>query len=352
MTAPSFAGTGAVRAAHRFDEDRLVSWMAANVPGFEGPLRVEQFNGGQSNPTYKLVTPGHRYVLRRKPPGRLLPGAHAVDREAQVIRAVEGADFPVPHVHALCTDEDVIGTWFYVMDMVDGRIFWNAALPGETPAGRAAIYDAMNAAIAHLHSIDPDVIGLGEYGRRGKYIERQVARWSRQYLADDIAGRDPNLDRLIAWLPDHIPADGETTLVHGDFRIDNLIFATDDFEVRAVLDWELSTLGHPLADFAYHLMMYRMPALTIPGLVGSDLATLGIPSEREYVAAYCRRTGRAGIPDLDFYVAFNLFRFATICHGIKARLLRGTAASAEAGRLAADMPALAALAWEQAERAT
>jgi aminoglycoside phosphotransferase (APT) family kinase protein len=280
----------------------------------------------------------------------LLPGAHAVDREAQAIRAVESTGFPVPHIYGLCTDDDVIGTWFYVMDMVDGRIFWNAALPGETPAGRAAIYDAMNATIARLHMIDPVAIGLGDYGRSGKYIERQVARWSRQYLADEIAGRDANMDRLIAWLPNHIPADDETTLVHGDFRIDNLIFAPDAFEVRAVLDWELSTLGHPLADFAYHLMMYRMPALTIPGLADSDLAALGIPSEQDYVAAYCRRAGRAGIPDLDFYVAFNFFRFAAICHGIKARMMRGTAASPEAGRLAADMPVLAALAWQQAER--
>jgi aminoglycoside phosphotransferase (APT) family kinase protein len=350
MTAGTFAGTGAVRDGHRFDEKRLARWMAANVPGFEGPLHVEQFNGGQSNPTYKLVTPGHRYVLRRKPPGTLLPGAHAVDREAQVIRAVEGAGFPVPHIHALCTDDNVIGTWFYVMDMVDGRIFWNAALPGETPAARAAIYDAMNAAMAQLHLIDPKAIGLGEYGRSGKYIERQIARWSRQYLADDIAGRDPNMDRLIAWLPDHIPANDQTALVHGDFRIDNLIFATDTADLRAVLDWELSTLGHPLADFAYHLMMYRMPALTIPGLADNDLASLGIPSERDYVAAYCRRTGRAGIPHLDFYVAFNFFRFAAICHGIKARIMRRTAASPEAGRLAADMPVLASLAWQQAER--
>src|SRR3954447_26649603 len=190
MTAPAFAGTGAVRDAHRFDEERLAQWMAADVPGFAGPLRVEQFNGGQSNPTYKLVTPERRYVLRRKPPGTLLPGAHAVDREARVISAVESTGFPVPHVHGLCADDDVIGTWFYVMDMVHGRIFWNAALPDETPAGRAAIYDAMNATIAQLHRIDPVAIGLGDYGGSGKYIERQVARWSRQYLADEIAGRD------------------------------------------------------------------------------------------------------------------------------------------------------------------
>ena len=350
MTAPSFAGTGAVRAAHRFDENRLARWMETNVPGYVGPLGVEQFNGGQSNPTYKLVTPGRRYVLRRKPPGALLPGAHAVDREAQVLQAVEGTGFPVPHVHALCTDDAVIGSWFYVMDMVEGRIFWNATLPDRTPAERAAIYDAMNATIARLHRIDHRAIGLGNYGRTGNFVERQVTRWSRQYLADDVAGRDPNMDRLIAWLPDHIPAGDETTLVHGDFRIDNIIFAPEADEVRAVLDWELSTLGHPLADFAYHLMMYRMPALTIPGLAGADLPALGIPSEEDYVASYCRRTGRDELPDLDFYVAFNLFRFAAICHGIKARIARGTAASADAGRLAADLPILAALAWQQADR--
>ena len=350
MTAPSFAGTGAVRAAHRFDEGRLARWMETNVPGYEGPLGVEQFNGGQSNPTYKLVTPGRRYVLRRKPPGALLPGAHAVDREAQVLQAVERTGFPVPHVHALCTDDAVIGSWFYVMDMVEGRIFWNATLPDRTPAERAAIYDAMNATIARLHRIDHRAIGLGNYGRTGNFVERQVTRWSRQYLADDVAGRDPNMDRLIAWLPDHIPAGDETTLVHGDFRIDNIIFAPEADEVRAVLDWELSTLGHPLADFAYHLMMYRMPALTIPGLAGADLPALGIPSEEDYVASYCRRTGRDELPDLDFYVAFNLFRFAAICHGIKARIARGTAASVDAGRLAADLPILAALAWQQADR--
>ena len=350
MTAPSFAGTGAVRAAHRFDEGRLARWMETNVPGYEGPLGVEQFNGGQSNPTYKLVTPGRRYVLRRKPPGALLPGAHAVDREAQVLQAVERTGFPVPHVHALCTDDAVIGSWFYVMDMVEGRIFWNATLPDRTPPERTAIYDAMNATIARLHRIDHRAVGLGNYGRTGNFVERQVARWSRQYLADDVAGRDPNMDRLIAWLPDHIPAGDETTLVHGDFRIDNIIFAPEADEVRAVLDWELSTLGHPLADFAYHLMMYRMPALTIPGLAGADLPALGIPSEEDYVASYCRRTGRDELPDLDFYVAFNLFRFAAICHGIKARIARGTAASADAGRLAADLPILAALAWQQAER--
>lgn len=351
MSAPSFAGAGAVRAAHRFDEARLADWMAAHVERFAGPLTVEQFKGGQSNPTYRLSTPTRQYVLRRKPPGTLLPGAHAIEREARVIAAVETTGFPVPHIHALCPDDSVIGTPFYVMAMVEGRIFWDATLPGEAPEARAAIYDAMNAAIARLHRIDPIAIGLGDYGRTGKYLARQIARWSRQYREDAAAGRDPHMDRLIEWLPAHLPASDETSLVHGDFRIDNIVFARDAADISGVLDWELSTLGHPLADFAYHLMMYRMPPLTIAGLAGADLDALGIPNEEDYVAAYCRRTGRSGIPDLDFYLAFNFFRFAAICHGIKGRIARGTAASGEAGRLASDFPVLAKLAWDQAMRA-
>lgn len=348
MSDSSFAGVGEVREAHRFDPARLAEWLAAHIDGFEGPLTVEQFKGGQSNPTYRLSTPTRRYVLRRKPPGALIPGAHAVEREARVIAALETTGFPVPHVYTLCSDESVIGTPFYVMAMVEGRIFWDASLPNETPPVRAEIYDRMNAAIARLHRIDHVAIGLGDYGRTGNYIARQIARWSRQYREDEAAGRDPYMDRLIEWLPAHVPEGDETTLVHGDFRIDNIVFANDVNDVRAVLDWELSTLGHPLVDFAYHLMMYRMPPLTIPGLAGADLTSLGIPSEGEYVAAYCGRTGRNGIPDLDFYLAFNFFRFAAICHGIKGRMARGTATSSEASRLASDLPVLAKLAWDQA----
>ncbi|MEJ7927196.1 phosphotransferase [Sphingobium sp. AN641] len=348
MTDAGFAGAGAVRAAHRFDEERLAQWLSAHVEGFAGPLTVEQFNGGQSNPTYKLVTPQRSYVMRRKPPGVLLKGAHAIEREARVLSALETVGFPVAHVHGLCADETVIGTSFYVMDMVEGRIFWDAKLPEIDRDQRGAYFDAMNAAIARLHGVDHASIGLGDFGRPGSYFERQIGRWTKQYLDDAEAGRDPNMDRLIEWLPGHIPDGDETGIVHGDFRIDNMIFHPTEPRILAVLDWELSTLGHPLADFAYHLMMYRMPPLTIPGLVGTDLAAAGLPQEADYVAAYCRRTGREGIDNLDFYLAFNLFRFAAICHGIKGRLVRGTAASPQASRLVADLPILAELGWKQA----
>jgi aminoglycoside phosphotransferase (APT) family kinase protein len=347
----SFAGTGAVREAHRFDEAALARWMEANVKGYAGPLAVEQFKGGQSNPTYRLVTPGRAYVMRRKPPGQLLKGAHAVEREARVLTALEKGDFPVAHVHGLCTDDSVIGTWFYVMEMVEGRIFWSATFEGLDNAERAACFDAMNAIIARLHSIDPQAIGLGDYGRPGNYFERQIARWSKQYLEDVDAGRDPALDQLIEWLPANIPnAPERTSIIHGDFRTDNMIYHPREPRILAVLDWELSTLGDPLGDFAYHLMMYRMPQLTIPGLAGLDLAALGIPSEADYIADYCRRTGRDGIPDIEFYIAFNLFRFAAIIHGIKGRLARGTAASPHAEALVRDMPVIAALGWATARK--
>lgn len=346
----SFAGSGAVREAHRFDEAALARWMEANVAGYVGPLSVEQFKGGQSNPTYRLITPGRSYVLRRKPPGALLKGAHAVEREARVLTALEGAGFPVAHVYGLCTDEGVIGTWFYVMEMVEGRIFWSATFDGLEPRERAACFDAMNATIAGLHSIDHQAIGLGDYGRPGNYFERQVARWSRQYLEDEAAGRDPCMDRLIEWLPAHLPAAAErTSIIHGDFRVDNMIYHPTEPRILAVLDWELSTLGDPLADFAYHLMMYRMPQLTIPGLAGLDLDRLGIPREADYIAAYCRRTGRDGIADINIYLAFNFFRFAAIIHGIKGRLARGTAASPHAQSMVRDMPVIAALGWDIAQ---
>jgi len=340
------AGTTAVREGYRFDEAALARWMAANVAGFAGPLTVEQFKGGQSNPTYKLVTPGHAYVLRRKPPGELLKGAHAVEREARVLSALDGAGFPVAHVHGLCTDDDVIGTWFYVMDMVEGRIFWDATFAEVSRDERPAYFDAMNATIAQLHGIDHEAVGLGDYGKPGNYFERQIGRWSKQYLADTDAGRDPDMDRLIAWLPANIPAGDETAIVHGDFRCDNMIFHPTEARVLAVLDWELSTLGHPLADFAYHAMMYRMPPHIVAGLAGADLAALNIPAETDYVAAYCRRTGRAAIPAYEFYIAFNLFRLAAIFHGIKGRAIRGTAASAHALERAKNFPTLARLARE------
>jgi aminoglycoside phosphotransferase (APT) family kinase protein len=343
------SGTSAVREGYRFDEQALAGWMDANVEGYAGPLTVEQFRGGQSNPTYKLVTPGRSYVLRRKPPGQLLKGAHAVEREASVLVGLGKAGFPVAHVFGLCTDDAVIGTWFYVMEMVEGRIFWDATLADIAREDRPAYYDAMNATIAQLHSVDYEAVGLGEYGRPGNYFERQIKRWSTQYLADTEAGRDPNMDRLIEWLPANIPAGDETTIVHGDFRIDNMIFHPTEPRILAVLDWELSTLGHPLADFAYHAMMYHMPPHIVAGLYGADLETLNLPSEADYVADYCRRTGRDGIPDYRFYIAFNFFRMAAIFHGIKGRVLRGTASSEQAAERAKAFPQLADIAWRYAQ---
>ena len=346
------SGTAEVRNAHRFDIAGLEKWLTREVAGFAGPLSVEQFRGGQSNPTYKLATPRRAYVLRRKPSGKLLPGAHAIEREHRAITALGAQGFPVAKSYALCADETVIGTPFYVMEMVEGRIFWEADLPQVAATSRPLYFDAMNAVIARLHAIDPEAAGLGDYGKPGNYFERQIGRWSKQYLGDAAAGRVPAMDRLVEWLPGNIPADpGESRIIHGDFRCDNMIFHPSEPRVLAVLDWELSTLGHPLADFAYHLMMYRMPAGITTGLAGLDLAALNIPPESHYVDAYCRRTGRAGIADLDFYMAFNMFRLAAIVHGIKGRLVRGTAASAHAGVMAASLDDLAELAWRQAERA-
>nr|WP_217705822.1 phosphotransferase [Peristeroidobacter soli] len=300
------------------------------------------------HPTYRLITPDRNYVLRRKPPGQLIKGAHAVEREARVLRALASVDFPVAKVHGLCTDDSVIGTWFYVMEMVEGRIFWDTALPQVDRSQRAACFDAMNATIARLHGLDHETLGLRDYGRPGNYFARQITRWSRQYQNDDAAGRDPNLDRLVEWLPANIPSGEQTCLVHGDFRVDNLIFHPTEPRVLAVLDWELSTLGHPLADFTYHSMMYRMPPHIVTGLAGRDLGALGLPTESDYVAAYCRRTGRAAIADYGFYMAFNFFRLAAIIHGIKGRMIRGTASSAQAKRRVEVLPELAALAWRQA----
>jgi len=347
-TAEANTGTTPVREAHRFDEAALLLWMEANVAGFAGPMRVEQFKGGQSNPTYKLVTPDRAYVLRRKPPGQLLKGAHAIEREAQVLTGLGKAGFPVAPIYGLCTDDSVIGTWFYVMAMVEGRIFWDATLPEIAAAERPAYFDAMNATMAQLHGVDYQAIGLADYGRPGNYFQRQIARWSKQYLEDIEAGRDVNMDRLIDWLPAHIPPGDETAIVHGDFRIDNMIFHPVEPRVIAVLDWELSTLGHPLADFAYNAMMYHMPPHIVAGLAGADLKVLNIPGEAEYVAAYCKRTGREGVPDYPFYIAFNFFRMAAIFHGIKGRVARGTASSAQAAERAAVFPELASIAWSQA----
>lgn len=342
-------GTTGVREGFGFDQGALDAWLRENVADYRGPLTVEQFKGGQSNPTYKLVTPGKSYVLRRKPPGELLPGAHAVDREARVQSALGKAGFPVATIHGLCTDDGVIGTMFYVMDMVEGPIFWDNSFPDVRREDRPLYFDAMNAVMAQLHSFDPHAIGLGDYGKPGNYFARQIGRWTKQYLADEQAGRNPDMDALVEWLPENIPAGEESSVVHGDMRCDNMIFHPTEPRVLAVLDWELSTLGHPLADFAYQTMMYRMPPSIVPGLAGADLAALNIPSEADYVAAYCARTGRDSIPNYEFYIAFNLFRLAAIFHGIKGRVLRGTAASAQAAERAEAFPLLARMARESME---
>jgi len=281
----------------------------------------------------------------------LLKGAHAVEREARVIGALRKVGFPVPELHGLCKDDAVIGSWFYVMEMVEGRIFWDSAFSVLPAAERGACFDAMNATLARLHQVDFRAIGLEDYGRVGGYVERQVRRWSTQYAEDEAAGRNAHMDRLVEWLPRNVPADDETSIVHGDYRVDNLIYHPSEPRVIAVLDWELSTLGHPLADFAYHAMMFRMPPEIIGGIRGVDLAATGLPDEAAYVAAYCRRTGRAGLPALDYYVAFNMFRFAAILHGIRGRLIRGTAASAEAADLSSHFEEVAELAWQQATKA-
>ncbi|MFQ6005190.1 MAG: phosphotransferase [Woeseia sp.] len=348
-----FSGTRDVRNAHRFDVGRLEEYMLSHVEGFHGPLKVRQFKGGQSNPTYLLESSSGKYVLRRKPPGQLLKSAHAVDREFMVISALYAADFPVPRPYVLCKDEDVVGTMFFIMEFVEGRIFWELDLPGSDPEERAAMYDNVGKTIARLHNFDHVRIGLADYGKPGNYFARQISRWSKQYLASETEEFE-DMDRLIAWLPDNIPQDESASVVHGDYRLDNLIMHPTEARVLAVLDWELSTIGHPLGDFTYHLMAWQMPEIGIgsTGLLGKDLQTLGIPGEQEYVAAYCERTGRSGgIPNRDFYSAYNFFRLAAILQGIAGRVRDGTAASAHAKRAGNAVAPLARIGWSYAQRA-
>jgi aminoglycoside phosphotransferase (APT) family kinase protein len=336
--------TRPVAAQHEFDRDRLAAYLRDHVGSFSGTVAVEQFAGGQSNPTYLVSAGSERYVLRRKPPGALLPSAHAVDREYRIMRALAASDVPVPKVFALCADPAVIGTEFFLMEYVPGRVFWDATLPGAAPAERAALYDELNRVIAALHGVEQAAVGLADYGRPGDYLKRQIARWTRQYRA---AETEPMaaMERLIEWLPERVPASDETTIVHGDFRIDNVIFHPTEPRILAVLDWELSTLGHPLADFAYHVMAWRVTADEFRGIQGVDLARLGIPDEASYVAAYCARTGRESIDDWDYYLAFNMFRMAAILQGILARAIQGNATSPEALATGQRARPMAAAGW-------
>jgi aminoglycoside phosphotransferase (APT) family kinase protein len=350
----AFSGTKEVAQPLRIDRARLADYLAHTVTGFAGPLTVAQFKGGQSNPTYCLETPGRRYVLRRKPPGKLLPSAHAVDREFRVIRALHAHGFPVAEPLLYCDDDSVAGTAFYLMSFVDGRVFWEPQMPGSSAAERTAVYDAMNDTLARLHSFEPDKIGLGDFGRGENYVARQVARWAKQYRASETETID-DMERLIEWLPAHIPFSPATRLVHGDYRLDNLIFEPAAPNVRAVLDWELSTLGDPLADFSYHLMAWHMPhsdsAAGTGSLVGHDLAALGIPAMADYVERYRNRTGLDPRPYLPVYLAYNFFRIAAILQGIIGRVRDGTATSEFAPAKAEMIRPLAAKGWAFAKEA-
>jgi aminoglycoside phosphotransferase (APT) family kinase protein len=341
-----FIGTKPVEERHRIDTARLEQFLGFKI------AKVEQFKGGQSNPTYRVsAADGMKYVLRKKPPGKLLPSAHAVDREYKVIKALHPTGFPVAKPLVLCEDDAVIGTAFYVMDYVEGRVLWDPALPGMTKAERAAIWDEQNNVISRLHSIDYRAIGLEDFGKPGNYIGRQVERWSKQYRASETQ-RIEAMDDLIGWLPKNIPPEAGTTVVHGDFRLDNTIFHPTEARILAVLDWELSTLGDPLADFAYHCMSWHIPPDKFRGMGGLNLKELGIPGEAEYVAMYCKRTSRKAIDPShwDFYLAYNLFRIAAICQGIAKRVLEGTAASQHAQEAASKTVPLAQLGWQQVEK--
>jgi aminoglycoside phosphotransferase (APT) family kinase protein len=353
-----FSGTRPLSGSQAFDLAALEAWMTTRIEGFAGPIAAEQFKGGQSNPTFKLTTPRATYVLRAKPgpAAKLLPSAHAIEREYTVMRALHGSAVPVPRMLALCEDEAVIGRSFYVMEFVAGRVLWDQSLPGMTPPERAAIYDEMNRVLAALHCFDT-APSLSAYGKPGNYFERQIGRWSRQYTAS-ITQPIPAMDRLIEWLPAHLPASArdasKVSVVHGDYRLDNLVFHPTEPRVLAVLDWELSTLGHPLADFSYHCMAWHIPPGAFRGIGGLDHAALGIPVETEYVSLYCERTGLATPDELardwNFYLAYNLFRMAAILQGIAKRVEDGTASSEQARQAAAGARPLAELGWQFAQR--
>jgi aminoglycoside phosphotransferase (APT) family kinase protein len=346
----AFTGTVEPEGADRLDEARLTEWLAANVHGFAGPIHLTKFKGGQSNPTYKIAAASGNYVLRRKPFGPLLPSAHAVDREYRVQAGLYDQGFPVARQYGLCTDEHVIGSWFYVMDMVDGRTIWDGAMPGADPGERSAVYDAMIDTLAALHSVDIAAAGLTEFGKPGNYFGRQVDRWTKQYKLSETELM-PEMERLIAFLPATLPEQTRTSIVHGDYRIDNMIFARDRAEVRAVLDWELSTLGDPLADFTYVAMAWVTENGGRSGVMDLDRAALGIPELDAAVERYCAATRRDAVPDMNWYFAYNFFRLAGIIQGIKKRVIDGTASSQHARDMSARVQPLAATAWAFAEKA-
>lgn len=340
-----FTGTQEVREQHQFDVGALERFMAEQIVGFKGPISVDQFRGGQSNPTYRLATPGMRYVLRRKPPGTLLKSAHAVDREYRMLAALQGSKVPVAKPLALCQDETIIGSAFYVMEFVEGRVFWDHLIPELDNRQRAAIYDHMNEVLSALHTLDYERLGLADFGKPGNYFARQIGRWTKQYRAsqtDTIA----EMDKLIEWLPEHIPGDESTSIVHGDYRLENMIIHPTEPRIVAILDWELSTIGHPLGDLTYQCAQWRLPHTPLMnGIQGVDRKAYGIPTEEEYVATYCRRTGRRAIENWDFYMAYNLFRLAAIVQGIVGRIRDGTASSKDAATMSGRVRPLAEMGW-------
>jgi aminoglycoside phosphotransferase (APT) family kinase protein len=344
-------GTKPVSERQRFDVEALGAYLRAHIPGFpEGEVSAEQFKGGQSNPTFKLSAGGQSFVLRTKPgpAAKLLPSAHAIDREFKVMDALNKAGFPAPRQFLLCNDESVIGRAFFVMEFIEGRVLWDQSLPGMTPPERAAIYDELNRVIAQLHTIDYAAIGLADYGKPGNYFARQIERWTRQYQASATETIEA-MDKLIEWLPQNIPAGEATSIVHGDFRLDNMIFHPTEPRILAVLDWELSTLGHPLADFSYHCMSWHIAPGQFRGIAGLDLEALGIPSQEQYIATYCARTGATIRPeDFNFYLAYNMFRLAGIMQGIMKRYVDGTASSAQALQNGKAARPMAELGWQYA----
>jgi len=333
---------------NRFDEAALVKYLGARVPGFAGEMHVRQFQGGFSNPTFHLQTPDRAYVLRKKPPGQLLPSAHAVDREYKVLKALGDTDVPVPRVHLLCEDDSIIGTMFYVMDYVEGRVYTDRLLPGCTPQQRAEMYDAMNDVLAKLHSVDYKAVGLEDFGKPTGYVARQVSRWSKQYVASAIEDT-PAMNELMKWLPANQPAEDEATIAHGDYRIGNLLYHPTESKVVAVLDWELSTIGHPLGDLAYCCSAYHSPSAGGRGFADYNLKELGIPNEAEFLEAYRRRTGRADIPNWRFFIVFSLFRSAAILAGVYRRSVDGQGVDARMAEAKKSYQDIAARAWEIAQ---